>query len=126
MGRELYDLCRRYKYYWKKVEDVKHLNDKYHDLDLASAISNSYGQLMETEDDMLKQLFKDFDVMCSNIEVHQDITEPNWLYSRFGQHCLGRPRIVGSEAMIEMKNSNRFIRCLSDYMSDLRKEWRNK
>ena len=48
MSRELYDLCRRYKHYYKKVRDVKSLNDKYHDLDLSSAFSVAQWQLCET------------------------------------------------------------------------------
>lgn len=107
MSRELYDLCRRYKHYWKKVEDVKHLNDKYHDLDLACAISHSYGQLMETEDDMLKELFRDYNVMCSNIEVEC-------------QNDFPLTRIVSSNATLTIHESRRFIKCLSDYMCDRR------
>ena len=117
MSRELYDLCRRYKHYWKKVEDVKHLNDKYHDLDLSCALGLSEHQLTETEEEMLKQLFLDFNVKCGNIEVATDVIEP---CRRFGEF-LGRPIPVSSEATIEMKDSRRFIKCLSDYMSDWRK-----
>ena len=80
MSRELYDLCRRYKHYWKNVEDVKHLNDKYHDLDLTSALSHSCGQLCETEDEMLKQLFRDYYVRvvvsydgCDHVQNLKDV-----------------------------------------------------
>lgn len=120
MSRELYDLCRRYKHYWKKVEDVKHLNDKYHDLDLASALSRSMGQLCETEDEMLKQLFRDYEVVCLNADTETECFErPNWhLNDRFREP---NPRIVSSSTTLDIRDSRRFIRCLCEYMSDWRK-----
>lgn len=120
MSRELYDLCRRYKHYWKKVEDVKHLNDKYHDLDLASAMSHSYGQLMETEDDMLKQLFREFNVVCLSANTETEVFErPMWhLNSRFREP---NPKICGSSTTLDIRDSRRFIRCICEYMSDWRK-----
>ena len=38
MDRKVYDACRRYKHYYKKHEDVKSWNNKYHDLDLSNQI----------------------------------------------------------------------------------------
>ena len=117
MSRELYDLCRRYKHYWKNVEDVKHLNDKYHDLDLTSALSHSCGQLCETEDEMLKQLFRDYCVMCDKIETHNEIQEPCFSSIR---DCLAPPRVVGSLSTLHIQDSRRFIGVLCDYLNDRR------
>ena len=120
MGRELYDLCRKYKHFWKKVEDVKALDNKYHDLDLSSAFMMSQFQLAETEDEMLKQLFKEFGVICLNIESEIECFErPMWhLDSRFP---TPNPRECGSSHVLDMKDSRRFIKCLAEYMSDWRR-----
>ena len=115
MSRELYDLCRRYKHYYKKVRDVKSLDDKYHDLDLSGAFSVAQWQLCETEDEILKQLFKEFGVVCDRIESHNEIVEP--CYSR-RMDFLAPPRVVGTISDVKLYDSGRFLKCLSEYICD--------
>lgn len=123
MSRELYDLCRRYKHYWKKVEDVKALNDKYHDLDLSDALSHSTGQLFETEDEMLKQLFMDFKVICMGVDTENEVFErPMWhTSSMFPYRFEPNPKLCSSTSTLDIKDSRRFIRCLCEYMNDIRR-----
>lgn len=120
MSRELYDLCRRYKHYWKKVEDVKALDKKYHDLDLSSAFMVSQHQLASTEDEMLMQLFRDFKVICMSVDTENEVFErPNWhLNDRFPEP---NPILCNSRSVLEITDSRRFIRCLCEYMSDIRR-----
>ena len=120
MSRELYDLCRRYKYYWKKVEDVKALDKKYHDLDLSSAFMVSQHQLASTEDEILMQLFRDFKVICMSVDTESEVFErPNWHISdRFPEP---NPKLCRSKSVLEITDSRRFIKCLCEYMSDIRR-----
>ena len=36
-GRQFYDLCRKYKYYWKKYNALKELKEQYYDKDIQRA-----------------------------------------------------------------------------------------
>jgi len=118
MSRELYDLCRKYKYFYNKHKDVESWSGKYHDLDLSMAINKTNAQLKEATHDLQKGLFKEFNVICESIDTEQEM--PMIPMGRFGEYTnyLGR---YNSTSDVVLHNSNEFLYCLSNYMQDWRK-----
>ena len=102
------------------MEDVKALDKKYYDLDLSSAFMVSQHQLASTEDEMLIQLFRDFKVICMGVDTESEVFErPYWHISdRFPEP---NPKLCRSKSVLEVKDSRRFIRCLCEYMGDIRR-----
>lgn len=119
MSRELYDLCRRYKYFYNKHEDVKRWDRKYHDIDLSDAVATTKIQLGLVEHDILKQLFKDMSVYPISIDISRDVPISA---GRFGRDIADKIRCLGSTSTIGIKDSERFVNVLAEYMCDMRKE----
>lgn len=115
--REVYDLCRKYKHYYKKYKDVKSWNGKYHDIDLSDAVLKTKIQLNDVTDELLISLFREYGVCCMNMEANYDYPIPEF-DSRGFVYCSS---MGNSTTNLEIHNSNRFIKCLSDYMM----EWRS-
>lgn len=115
--REVYDLCRKYKHYYNKYKDVKSWNGKYHDIDLSDAVLKTKIQLNDVTDELLISLFREYGVRCNGIDTDYEYSMP--IFDSFGMaHCSS---MGNSTSNIEIHNSNRFIKCLSDYII----KWRN-
>lgn len=115
-SREVYDACRRYKYFYNKHEDVKSWDKKYHDIDLSDAVATTKLQLGLQENELMKALFYEMGVVCDKIDILNDIYEPPMSFGRFAN-----ARCVGSTARIDLRDSKRFCHVLSEYMVDMRK-----
>lgn len=109
MSRKVYDACRRYKHFYKKHEDVKSWNNKYHDIDLTQAVAKSKAQLNECRDDLLAELFREYDVQCTTIHSEYMYDYPN----------ISRCSMTSSD--VEFVNSREFLYQLARHMQ--RKEW---
>ncbi len=119
-SREVYDACRRYKHFYNKHKDVMSWSHKYHDLDLNDAIYKSERQLENAEDLLLKNLFKSYEVLCVEAHSETEVAEP--CYMRW-QGTPASPRTVRHRTTLELADSMRFIRNLTEYMSD---GWRGR
>ena len=115
MSRELYDLCRRYKYFYNKNKDVESWNKKYHDIDLSDAVAITKLQVGLVEHDLLKQLFKDMKVIPMNLETSRDIPMMDSFNGR-----IPYERFVDTTSTIEIKDSMRFIHVLEEYLCEFR------
>ena len=118
MSRELYDLCRKYKYFYNKHQDVKKWDKKYHDVDLSDAIAKTRVDLGLVEHEIQRELFKIFDVQCEEMEIQTT------MYDSFGAYMMDRRfrshYFPHSSANVEFKDSNRFLNVLSEYMDKKR------
>lgn len=115
MSRKVYDACRRYKHFYKKHEDVKEWNHKYHDLDLSNLIKITSNQLNESRDELLLALFEDYNVCCTNMETSYDVP----IMGRFGS----RLPFIDPETRhtdVEFQGSGRFLNVLAGYLMDKR------
>lgn len=114
MSRIVYDACRRYKHYYKKHEDVKGWNRKYHDLDLSNLIRITSNQLNESRDELLLALFEDYNVCCNSMETSYDV--PITPMGRFGGRM---PCYNPSETRytdVEFQDSGRFLNVLAEHL----------
>lgn len=96
MSRELYDLCRKYKYYYKKLNILKEADEKVYDKHLKRAISSTEAELNILERDlsqyMLNEAIEPVEItvesifggagMC-NVEMRASVNPPfmDWLRS---------------------------------------------
>lgn len=120
MSKKLYDLCRKYKYFYKKHEDVVKWHQKYYDIDLTDIIVKTKSDLDVVENEMQEELFNVFNVVCENIDVENEIL----LRNPFNRRCI--PYINEphhSTATIELKDSDRFVKSLTDYMRGKQYWW---
>ena len=111
MSRELYDLCRKYKYFYNKHRDVKCWDQKYHDIDLSDAVAKTKIDLGLVEHEMQKELFNIFGINCGTIHMENEIADVPM--DRFGR--MQRPHIYRRTADVEFVNSERFIEVLLEY-----------
>lgn len=114
MSRELYDLCRRYKHYYMKHNDVLEWDKKYHDLDLRTAINTTTAQLREATHELQNGLFREFNVHCMNIDTQHEMMYP---MDRFGISTYHN-----SISDVEFHESKEFLYCLVNYMQEIRNE----
>ena len=124
MSRKLYDLCRKYKYFYNKNKDVKEWDKKYHDIDLSDAIAKTRVDMGLVEHEIQKELFNIFDVQCESIDIETDMFDSFEMYMRnrlYGRHS---PMPHCSSATIELRNGNRFLNVLSEYMRQDKYVWR--
>lgn len=112
MSRELYDLCRKYKYFYKKHEDVKSWDRKYHDIDLSYAVMQTKLDLDGVRDDLQSGLFKEYNVICSDIEIEREIMSCDY-HGFIPPHP---PFRESSRANVELRNCDKFVKLLSDSM----------
>ena len=118
MDRKLYDLCRKYRYFYNKHNDVKSWNNKYHDIDLSSAVEKTASQLSSVEDEMLKELFRVYKFYPMSIDIDREVP-----YERpiFTNRMKRVPNFCShSTSNIEVRDAERFIRALSEHMYDWR------
>lgn len=80
MSRKVYDACRRYKHFYKKHEDVKGWNNKYHDIDLTQAVGKNKAQLNDCTDELLLALFDEYNVCCTNMETSFNVPKKETAY----------------------------------------------
>lgn len=110
--REMYDLCRKYKYFYKKREDLEKFHRKYHDVDLSDAIDKTNVDLKFIEDDMMVELLKSMDVNCTHMGTENEFAEEPYSFFRRGQI----PICTGSTTEIRLRDSRRFIHVVSQYL----------
>ena len=124
MSRKLYDLCRKYKYFYNKNKDVMEWDKKYHDIDLSDAIAKTRVDMGLVEHEIQKELFNIFDVQCESIDIETDMFDSFEVYIR--NRLLDRhdPIPHHSSATIELRNGNRFLNVLSEYMRQDKYVWR--
>lgn len=114
MNRRLYDLCRKYRYFYKKHEDVKSWNRKYHDIDLSYILEKTKYDLELVSREIQLELFNVFDVGCKDIKITREIPQGN--YSTFDAPM---PQYIGNvdvHCTVEFENSEFFIHLLKEYL----------
>lgn len=117
MSRKVYDACRRYKHFYKKHEDVKGWNNKYHDLDLSNLIKLTSTQLNESSDELLQALFEDYNVCCTNMETSYDV--PITPMGQFGRRLPFIDPVTG-HTDVEFVDSRRFLNVLANHLMKMR------
>lgn len=110
--REMYDLCRKYKYFYKKREDLEKFHRKYHDVDLSDAIDKTNVDLKFIEDDMMVELLKSMDVNCTDLKTENEFAEEACSFFR----DRGVPICTGSTTQMTLRNSQRFAYVMSQYL----------
>lgn len=103
-NRKLYDLCRRYKYFYKKHQDVKDWSHKYHDLDFSSMLDKTRVDVKLCQEELMMTLFDVFQLHCISMEVECPVDR--FLPSN----------VSGQIANVEIRDSVDFIRVLSHYL----------
>ena len=118
MDRRLYDLCRKYKYFYNKHKDVESWDKKYHDIDLSDAVLKTATQLDCVVDEMLKELFRvyKFYPMSINVDREAPYERPIFMnrmkpVPNFCSHLISN---------IEVRSAERFIKVLSEHMYNWR------
>ena len=117
MDRRLYDLCRKYRYFYNKHKDVELWDKKYHDIDLSDAVLKTATQLDCVVDEMLKELFRLYKFYPMNINIDREVPLVNEM-SYFGHKLTHRHG--HSISTIEVRDAERFIRALTEHMYDWR------
>lgn len=56
--RELYDLCRKYNYFYKQCKEIEELNNKYYNRDIQNAYKKAEKQLNNITLKLLHYIFK--------------------------------------------------------------------
>lgn len=110
--REMYDLCRKYKYFYKKREDLEKFHRKYHDVDLSDAIDKTNVDLKFIEDDMMVELLKSMDVNCTDLKTENEFAEEACSLFR----DRGVPICTGSTTQMTLRDSRRFTLVMSRYL----------
>ena len=71
MSRELYDLCRKYKYNYKKLNILKEADDKVYDKHLKKAVASTEAELKVLENDlcqyMLDEVFNPIEISIESV-----------------------------------------------------------
>ena len=95
--RKLYDLCRRYKYLYKRYDEIKHLEKCYWSKHIKDACDEALRDLECTTLEIIELVLGEFiNRYNTSVEVHNDV-EP--YYERFpsrvsGYRCRGREHKV--------------------------------
>lgn len=88
-NKELYDLCRKYKYFYKKLKDLDNFSKKYHDVDLDPFKLEVINELKLIKMEMIRVILDCFDIRISSIECeHEGIFNPVF-NSRLGRYTQG-------------------------------------
>ena len=112
MNRKLYDLCRKYRHFYKKHEDVKSWNRKYHDIDLSDVLLKTKSDLNGVIAEIQLELFDVFNICCHNIKEERNT--PPTMQSIFGEmkYCGA----VDVHCTVDFANSDFFIFLLKEYL----------
>jgi hypothetical protein len=101
MDRELYDLCRRYNYFYRKYRDIKELSYKYHDERLKKVVVGLECDLKMHEANLIDCIFRKLDLDKCYIEIESSEEIP----------CHGMIRGIchgGCTNEIKIKNNEKF------------------
>lgn len=106
MDRELYDLCRRYNYFYRKYRDIKELSYKYHDERLKKVVVDMGCDLKMHEANLIDCIFRKLDLDKCPIEIESSKEIPC--------HDMSRSiyRGVGTNEEIIIKNNEKFRHAL--------------
>lgn len=69
MSRELYDLCRKYKYFYKKLNILKEADDKVYDKYLKKAVASTEAELSIIKNDLCQYML---DEAINPVEIRMD------------------------------------------------------
>lgn len=110
MDRELYDLCRRYNYYYRKYRDTKELSYKYYDESLNDVVRKMGCDLSIHEANLIECILKKLDLDKGEVEIEAINTDA--CYDMFGNYYLSR----GGNIKILIKNNEKFLNALQRLM----------
>ena len=115
MSKKLYDACRRYKYFYKKHEDVKSWNSKYHDIDLTQTVAKTNTQLNDVSDELLMRLFDEYEVFCTSLESSHDVSRnPIGAFERRVPYLCHPYDSIHTN--VEFQDSGRFLNVLTEHI----------
>lgn len=86
--RKLYDLCRKYKYYYKAHEELRKLDEIYWNKHLRKAFNDSERQLKEVTDEIEYEMAKRMRLLNDGSCTINNNTEP--IYSCDGKYVAIR------------------------------------
>lgn len=79
--RRLYDLCRKYKYFYRKYTSLKKVNDEFYDKDVRNAYVKAQDELDDIRDDIITVLLSPY---LRGVEINCDVpTDGGWFNSEF-------------------------------------------
>ena len=102
--RELYDLCRKYKFFYKKCEDLKKCRDKYHDKNIRNAYSDAKKELDNVAWEIYACLIGTYTGTC---ELECEVIRGNYK-TPFRPHASFVSHIYGKEFYDLMQNLKLF------------------
>ena len=83
--RRLYDLCRKYKYFYRKYTSLKKVNDEFYDKDVRNAYFKAQDELDDIRDDIITVLLSPY---LREVEINCDVpTDGCW----FGREFVRNP-----------------------------------
>ena len=71
-NRELYDLCRKYKFFYKQHEEIKHLDKCYWSKYIREAYKESEQNLNDVTKEIIKLILNDF-IDDGGVNISQDV-----------------------------------------------------
>lgn len=79
--RRLYDLCRKYKYFYRKYTSLKKVNDEFYDKDVRNAYFKAQDELDDIRDDIITVLLSPY---LGGVEINCDVpTDGCWFGREF-------------------------------------------
>ena len=85
--RTLYDLCRRYKYYYNACESLKKVDSKYWNKHLRKAYKDAQNQLEDTTKRIIMLVLSEFIDPHTSVSIDVDVPYCD-SYSRFGKRFM--------------------------------------
>lgn len=112
-NKELYDLCRKYKYFYKKLKDLKEFKRKYYDANLTGNIVDTTNELHSIERKMFPVILDNEGITISSMSTEiSHIHEPVYdSVTRMSTHIESNTNGYG-EICIECKNAHRLSELL--------------
>lgn len=106
--RKLYDLCRKYKYYYKAYQEVKHLEDVYWSKYLKKVFDEVVDKLEEVENEIIFLIFSE--LMGERIVMDIDV---DYMYK------YGSDKKIPVDFKLNIEGINEeFVHKLLDYVDD--------
>lgn len=90
-NRELYDLCRKYKFFYKQHEEIKHLDKCYWSKYIREAYKESEQNLNNVTKEIIKLILNDF-IYDGGVSIEANIHHEVDAFGRFGRQLFGSVR----------------------------------
>lgn len=83
--RKLYDLCRKYRYFYRKYSTLKEVNDEFHDKNIRSAYVDAKNELEEIHKEIIAEVLYPY---LNNVEIEVDAPyDDRWFNPFINRRC---------------------------------------